>query len=654
MKKILPLFAFSAFVLFPAGSVNAQTGTTGKFQIFSAIPDPVNAGERVVFRTTILNQGTEAWGERTYFIEAEIYDGSKDFAGKSERTIGGTDVNPGETAQSEINFIVPPKYSGTYYYRILLVQNGRRIAESDLQEFNVTGIQGKTALWKPQWLKFSGQMTLSFRNTDSNNWRNFVGNASFNGTTGILKGKTELSFDSFLTSKSTASETWLQNVENRVQNLLLKNAGNNYVFAVGDIIPSFSYLSLSGAGMRGAYLKVNSGKLSNEVVLTRLSEPQTPSDGFPGVYERWVWGVRTKYGISGPLNIGASYVAGEDKANSLMVSTSAAAPQRGGVYGFTLDYKPYAAWTASYELMFSEINPDIFAQTESRISGLAYRAEISRTTAKSAAGVWYINARPNFCAIGSPGIQGDRRILDFHAGASLTDDLSVGAGFNTWSDNLLNDASKLTTTQNTYRANAGYAFGKPLPSVSLSYSFNNAAANDISKQDNNTSDIGIVLGRQGDKTSKTFWSAQFQQVSYTDKTGLADNLLTRKTALNVRTPAGTAVTIDSGLGLTKIDNISRSFSGVIQSYVASVFWNTLPGRFSMQFWVNHSIEGNDAPEAVMKKDFFKTDTVTEFSFTLKPGLTVVIGGILNVKTDRITDANSSTERGVTTRLILNF
>ncbi|MEW6040926.1 MAG: hypothetical protein AB1633_05340 [Elusimicrobiota bacterium] len=648
----VPRWVVLLFTLY--SRLSGQTPNTGKFLTILPTPNPVNAGERITFKVSTLNQGTDSWQPMSYFLESEIFNVQKDYIGKTEQITGTQAVNTGEVVSLDVPYTIPAKFSGKYFFKVYLTRGGIRIAESELLEFNVIGMQEKVTLWKPRWLDFSGQLTLSLRNTDRNNWRNFIGNASFNGTADILNSRTNFVLDNFVTSRSTASETQFGNIENKVSNLLLKNTGENHVLAVGDVIPNFAQLALYGSGMRGLYFNLNRGRTKSETVVLRAIEPKEPDSGSMGIYERWIWGLRIRQQILPRLDMGFNYIAGEDKSNSISVSTSNPNPQRGKVYGATLEYKSFdfmGRWEISSEIMFNETQKNLFVSTDSAVTDFGYRFGINHSIKSNNMKVNFIETRPDFYSIGSRNIQNDRRMFDFSNELSITEKTDVNLGFNQWSNNISNVPGKLITTQRSYKTGFKYKPDKPLSEVTGQYTYTMNSANDISRLNNFTSNVQFLFAGE---FNNRVWRVDLQQVYFIDETKIADNLLTRKITLNSNTLFATPLAADFGIGFIRTENLIKKFADLTYSYSAGTFWNAIPKKFSVQLWINHTLQSNDATLTSWKTDYSRTDTITEFSFNLKRSLTLITGVILNFKNDYLSPQNNYTEKGALLKVIMNF
>ena len=166
-NKALFFILFSAVCVCPAFAEDFAS-----LQFTVAAPDPVMAGDTVTLQTLVVNTGSSPWLKGTYYWTGEIYtlEGeNRKFLAQTETVSPPEDVAPGAAHGAQIPFTVPENMQGRrLLYRIFLVKDGKRILETDYKGFQVIEKEFRPPV--PQDFKIGGDVTLSYKNSSSDNW----------------------------------------------------------------------------------------------------------------------------------------------------------------------------------------------------------------------------------------------------------------------------------------------------------------------------------------------------------------------------------------------------------------------------------------------------------------------------------------------------
>ena len=487
MSVIKSLYYFTAIQLGAAALITfspmlLHATNEGKVQLSMASPDPVNAGEQIVFRTAVHNQGNVTWEHAKYYVQVEIFNENMKYVGRIRNPASDTDIRPGETATIEVQFSVPTNYNGPHFYKVYLIMDSQYIVESDYYRFDVIAISPGT---KESFLKdFSGSMSISFRNTDKNNWNNLTASLNLNS----ISYKSENPMQFFVNTYHTLKSTDTTKMRDEVFSFFYSKTGAKYSFEMGDIFPNFSKLGLSNMSMRGMYYERRMEKVSTEFVASRIEAPTDNSIAYSPVYDRWLTGAKTKYFVSPRLTLGANYILSFDNAGSIGTPQTGITPAQNIVWGGMMGYKLSEPLELETEFMVSDNNFDTsFVSTSAvPVTDYGWRTGLNYKRFKLNSKMYIQESRPNFYSFGAPGVKNDRRMFDFQNKYAMNEKIDLNLGYNQWSDNLVRDPLRITSTQKTYSSSVGYMPVKDASRVIGGYSFSENTGDMREKEDNYT------------------------------------------------------------------------------------------------------------------------------------------------------------------------
>ncbi|OGS21634.1 MAG: hypothetical protein A2252_12670 [Elusimicrobia bacterium RIFOXYA2_FULL_39_19] len=638
---------FLAILVFAQAVLTAQP--EGSVQLSYPTPNPVNAGEHIILRTTVLNQSTQLWEKTKYHIQIEIYNSERKYIGKVQPKSNQSDILPGSITDINTEILIPASYNGDYFYKIVIIVNNQHAVESELFSFRVIAVASK--IEKPLWEKFGGRFNVSLKNTDKNNWNNLSGGLNVDGITYNSKNPTQLFLNTYHTSKSSNAFE----LKNEIFSFLYSKIGENYALQVGDILPDFSKLALYKLSIQGIYLQNTFSKTSTEFLLSRTEQPPQES-GITSVYERWMGAGKIQHIVSPKVTLGLNYVSCFDKKDTIIkVSTQTISPTRNTVYGLTGNYKLLKEWEFEAEAMYCDQNFDTdFMSTGTMVNDYGIRLGANHSIEKIKTSVFVMETRPNFYSYGSPFIKNDRRTFDIRTNIDTSQKLVSRLGYNQWIDNLSKDISKLTITQKTYDTRFDYKLSTDAKIITLGYSFNEAFAQDRTRQDNYTNTFSIGFSNTREKLN---WSATFQKIDYTDKMKLSDDIRTLKTGFTIFKPISTRLNLNTGINLVNAENTVKKYTTFTQYYSASILFKAIPDFFNVQLWTYYTIQKNNTDLVIEKIDFTGMNSDLECSFKIKKNLTWVIGTIYELSDSYNSSTwgyDSNLEKGVLTRFIIDF
>jgi hypothetical protein len=639
----MPLSFAAIAVFFAAGTLFGADA--GKFQLVVAAPDPVVASEDVTFQLIAVNVGTEKWQANQYYLEAEIYDAQKKYLAKTSRQRGINTIDPGSTGLFYIPFNVPSNYVGTYFYKVYLVYKEQRIIESDFSSFGVVPLP--YAPPKPAEFKLGGNAVLSYRHTSRYEWKDYTGNFSLNLVGQLMEHAMLFNLYTFHTPVST---TTAQGVNSEIYTILFNYYGTGYSLGLGDVLPTFSPLSLYGTGMRGAQYEGKSGIFSTSLVGARTAKSVEGNTSTNGTFERWLVGAKAGVDLPLDINLSGNYVTSFDRQESINTFGPVLAPANNVVTGAVMQWllADYLNFTAEYQT--SSYWADTRLSTSS-INDTAYRAELMATPRNFTIRTSIQETKPNFYSFGSPGSPRDRQTLDFYASGLFFNRLTLNAGANRFRDNLGNDASKVTTTQSIYNAGVSYNTPGRWPKPSLSYATNEAVGDPKTAQDNYTNNISLGLSSQ---VGIINLGLSLQQSAFRDRNKISDDLDTNTAGLTINSSFKSRLSLNFGVTSSDSKNLSKTILSKSPSYSFSINYSVVPNKLAVQTWGTFMRRQNDATAQTLMVDRQDSSGNLEFTWLVNPSLAWTLGGSYVQVIDTLTAANDIIERGVNTRLSYSF
>jgi hypothetical protein len=629
---------FCVGVLFFAAGRDVHGADTGQFQLIIAAPDPVVAGERVQFQVIAVNQGTEIWDPRRLYLQAEVYDADKKYRGRADRFRPATAVNPGESLLANLVFEVPVDYAGKYFYRIFLVHNDQRIIESDFRSFQVR--ERPLVPAKPPPVALGGNIVASYKNETGPN--DYVGNLSVN-LVGRMKERSFL-FNTYTFHDRTDSLD--------VYTVLLNYYGPWMTTGVGDISPTFSPLSLYGQGMRGGMTEGRFGAGGSvgwgfKLVGARTVESQEGTATTDGVFRRMLYGGQGELYLPGRVTLRGNYVSGSDVEDSVEVTgpTQTPADDRVSGGGATWELWPGVKLEGDYQTSAFKADEK---STAPAVMDSAWRGGLGLEFSKLIFSGYVQRTGTDFVSFGAPNATRDRFTYDGTLSVYPVSWVSLYGSFNRYRDNLEDDPSQVTTTQQI--VNGGLTFTLPTQtSLNTGYSVNTAVGDPRTAQDNETVTFsyGATQGWRGQSLSATFQTSEF-----TDKTRTSNDLLTNTIGGALNLSRGTRLSASLGATVSSTeDQVDRSVQET-RSYSVSMSAELVRNLLYSQIW--GTLTATNDNDVVNRADREDTSANIELTYQLKATLALTLGAYRNATEDAVTSANDVTANGGNVRISYSF
>jgi len=642
LKRYNSLFRFLIFSLcFPIFlsllPSSASGSYVGKVQLAVPSPHPVKAGETLTFQVIMVNTGTEKWRAGEYSLLAEIYDGEKNYLTKTDSIKGRVDVDAGGTVSLYIPFQVPGNYSGTYYWRIFLTYLNETIFSSDYYDFSVMPIAVAPRAALP--FKIGGNFITSYENSSREEWKDYTGNISLN-----LIGRF---FDRAFSLNVYTYHTIEDNFD--LDTILLNYYGPLFTLSAGDIMPSFSPLTLYGLGAMGGAI-VTEGRFSTGLVIARSEEAVKGSTSTNGTFSRYVYGIQEKVELPLNLAINTSYVFSDDNEGSLDEDEwgPSLTPVKNGVVGTGINWKSGAGIELNGEYAYSNYWEEPGDSPEEKVSDYSFKFESLIEGEKFSFDATYERIEPDFFSLASSEVTNDRAGYEFlteYGGLSFA---NLSLEFNEYRDNLAEDPSEVTSTQSIFTGGVDFPMGN-LPDMSFGYSLNQMMGKPRSALENNTQTFSLGLAHSLGKLSL---SSNGQLSDFRDKTDSSHDLSTLAGSFNLTATPTQSLSITSGVTLTRTKDLYDKSKDNSQSYSLGVNWAVIPQRFTLSTWGTLVIgKSNDVTTPA---DNTTTDASLEFSYSFRTGLTLTLGYELDLYRDTEDSSNNFEGHGFITRLSLSF
>jgi len=618
---------------------SASGSFVGRVQLAVPSPYPVKAGEKLTFQIIMANTGTEKWIAEEYSLRAEIYDAEKNYLTKTDSVRGKVEVEAGGSVSLYIPFQVPGNYSGSYYWKIFLTYLKETIFSSDYYDFSVTPIT--IAPRAPLPFKIGGNFIASYENSSREEWRGYTGNISLN-----LIGRF---FDRAFSLNAYTYHT----IDNKfdLDTLLFNYYSPLFTLSAGDVMPSFSSLTLYGLGALGGAI-VTEGRFSTGLVIARSEEAVKGSTSTDGTFSRYVYGIQEKVELRQNLSINTSYVLSDDNEKSLDEDKDewgpSLTPVKNGVAGIGINWEPGGGIELNGEYAYSNYWEDTEYSPKEKVNDYGFKFESSIEREKFAFDATYERIEPDFFSLASPEVTNDRAGYELAADYEGLDFASLSLGFNEYRDNLAQDPSEVTSTQSIFTGAIDFDMGK-LPDISVGYSLNQMLGKPRSALENNTQTFSLGLSHS---LERLILSSSGQLSDFRDKTDSSHDLSTLTGSFNLTTTPLQSVSITSGITLTWIKDLDDKSIDKSQSYSLSMNWAAIPQRFTVSAWGTLVLaESNDVTTPA---DNVTTDASLEFSYSFRTGLTLTLGYELDVYRDDVGSSNNYEGHGFITRLSISF
>jgi len=633
------LFSLSFLVFLSFFPSKVSASLVGKVQLAVPSPHPVKAGEKLTFQIILVNTGTEKWRAGEYSLRAEIYNSERNYLTKTDSIIGRVDVETGGTVSLYVPFHVPGNYSNTYYWRIFLAYLNEVIYLSDYYDFTVMPISVTPKVPLP--FKIGGNFVTSYENSSREEWKDYTGSTSLNLIGRLLDKAFSLNVYTYHTADNRFD----------LDTILFNYYGSLFTLSAGDIMPSFSTLSLYGLGARGGAI-VTEGRFSTALVVARSEEAVKGSTSTNGTFSRYVYGIQEKVELPLNLGISTSYVFSDDNEKSLDESEGewgpSLTPVKNGVAGIGVNWKSGGGIELNGEYAYSDYWQDTEGYPNEKVSDYGFKLESSIERGKFSFDASYERIEPDFFSLASPEITNDRagyEILTDYEGLGLA---GLSLGFNEYRDNLAQDPSEVTSTQSIFTGALELDMRR-LPDVTVGYSLNRMVGEPRSALENNTQSFSLGLSHSLKSLSL---SSNGQLSEFRDRTDSSHDLSTLTGTFNLTSSLTQSFSITSGVTLTRTrDLVDRSMDRS-ESYTLSINCRVIPQRFTISAW--GTLVSTKSNDATTPADNATTDVSLEFSYSFKTGLALTLGYEFDAYRDAEDSSNNYEGHGFITRLSLSF
>jgi len=611
----------------------------GKVQLAIPSPHPVKAGEKLTFQVILINTGTEKWIAEEYSLRAEIYDAEKNYLTKTDSIKGRVEVDAGGTVSLYIPFPVPGNYSGTYYWKIFLTYLKETIFSSDYYDFSVMPVTVAPEAALP--FKIGGNFITSYDNSSREQWEDYTGNISLN----LIGRFFDRAFSLNVYTYHSASDKF------DLDTILFNYYSPLFTLSAGDIMPGFSPLTLYGLGALGGAI-VTEGRFSTGLVIARSEEAIKGSTSTDGTFSRYVYGIQEKVELPKNFTINTSYVFSDDNDKSLDWDKGewgpSLTPATNGVWGMGINWESGAGIELNGEYAYSNYweEPKDSAKKKFKDYGIKFASSLEREKFSFAAS--YERIEPDFFSLASPEVTNDRAGYELLTGYQGISFANLYLGFNEYRDNLAKDPSEVTSTQSIMTGVLDFDVDK-LPDITIGYSLNLMLAKPRSALENNTQTFSLGLSHSLERL--TLYSSG-QLSNFSDKTDSSNDLSTLTGSFGLTGTLTRALSITSGITLTRTTDLDDDSIDKSQSYSLSVNWGVIPQRLTVSTWGTVVVAKSN--DLFVPADNITTNVSLEFSYSFMSGLTLNLGYELDAYKDDEDSSNNYEGHGFVTRLSYSF
>ena len=637
--RIPAAFIFLFLALLPLAAPAYADGAAS-LQFTVAAPDPVMAGDEIVFQTLVVNTGSSAWQKGNYYWVAEIYsiDGDeKKFVTQTDPISPQETVQPGSAHGVQIPFLVPEMYSGRrLLYRAFLVVDGKRLLETDYKGFQVIEREFKPP--PPQDMKLGGDISFTYKNSSQDSWGHSQGITSAN-----IVGKVKDS--SFLFN------TYLIHTYHRpiTPNLIFLNYYAPWgTLSLGDVSPTLTPLSMDGQGMRGVAFERTRGNVSWTALAGRIVAPEDPTLTTAGRFARYTGGFRLSYQANPVLRLTMDSVLSRDDEFSVTQDTriTVVLPQQSLVYGGMAEWRISPKLSYLGDAQASKYQPNMDAPGDK--SGTAWKQEFKWRGDLFSARAAYSRVGTKFASFASPSVIPDRATLDADAGIPLASWSSLAMTYNTYTDNLDKDPAKTTTrqTQASFSDTTRVFSGTMLTTA---YMTNTALGKPAAVQNNKTTTLSFsVLQPLGAHNL----NASFQSSNFVDNTGFSHDLETSLISLSGSFKISPRMSASAGYVDSNTKDKNDSSAAKNNTVNANLAY-AVPGRsLAFQFWTALSAGQNNSPTLPSKTSSLSLNLETTWLKSASSKIT--FGAGMLSKTDKYNPALEGTDLTLLTRYNYSF
>ncbi len=586
----------------------------GRIQLTVVSPDPVKAGEEVVFQVIVLNTGEEKWAAGSYVIEIELFDSEKGYLTTTRGYKGMVDVDSGETTLVYIPFKIPEDYSGAYYYKITLTHEAVRTITSEHYDFIVIPVVVPAKPLFP--VKIGGNTILSFRDNSEDNWKNYLGNISVNMVGRVYNNPVQFSAYTYHTRDEILD----------FDRVLFSYYGKDTNISAGDVMPSFSSLVLYSKGMRGFEISNKKNKLKTSLVGAVLAEKEAGSEEKSGVFSQYLLGGHGEVKLPYNLCVDLSAVSSFDNVGSLNDEEMGFAeiqpsPVRNNVGGVSVKWEPVSSEEfevdVNGEYAVSDYRSDI--SDDSGAQGKAGKAwklgfDMNRGSFLFSGKLQRIN--PDFVSLGSPTATRDRAGFDMTTSCGFSKNVSVSGGYNSYSDNLENDITKVTVNQSILSGGLSLNLEK-LPPVNIGYSLNRMLGNPENALNNYSSNWSVGMACNWGRTSLSL-GGQISDFKDNREESSIHDLNTIMGNMNLNMVVNDILTVTSGVNLSRKKDLHDKTAEATRALSIGMNYKVVPEKLVLIGWGSLSQAGSGIENTVI-------NTNMELNYNVKRTMTLTLG-----------------------------
>ncbi|MFA5859777.1 MAG: hypothetical protein WC955_12015, partial [Elusimicrobiota bacterium] len=361
--------------------VNAYSAESVIIPYVSVSPEPCRAGEPIKFKVVLLNNGTVIYEKGKLSVELVFFNNKKRFIAKAGIIKNEIESLTGTTLDIIVPYTLNPEWTGKYFYRISVKHRNKTVYESGYYDLNV--IPRIKAAKKIMPVEFDGNLVMSYRSRFTETDYQYYGNTNLNTVGHIMESTVMFNLSAFHP----------QSIASQVQYLMFNYYTKNWYALAGDILPSFSNLSLQGAAMSGLQVATDETKmlyLNTVVANIDTQNLRLFTGGKIGVNLPW-----------NNINAGVTYVSSNDEEGAV--------PRLGNnVIGGMVGYKLGEVFSINAELQGSE-SIDRTAAEMIRVQDYAWGVDARIDTGWFKLGLALQETQPEFMSLSAPNVVNDRQ-----------------------------------------------------------------------------------------------------------------------------------------------------------------------------------------------------------------------------------------------------
>ena len=617
----------------------AAAADQASLQFTVPAPDPVQAGEAISLQALAVNTGATAWAGGSYYWMAEIYDVEYRFLARTERISPVEAVPAGGVAAVTIPFAVPATATGRRFYRVYLYKDNRQLLESDYKAFQIVE---KEIPPPPEVVDYrvEGNVTVSLKDSSIGRWRRVSGSTSIN-MVGKVKDSSYLLNANLLHEPGKAVDPY--------SILVSYYAPWGRIYA-GDLLPTFSQLSVYGLGLRGGMIEQQKGRYDWSVLGGQSVTSQAGTAVINGRFARSIYAARWGAALPGRLKFGVNaFQSGDEpgslssdpKSNNFKGPTLVAQKNSGMGVNLVWDAAKGVALLADYQR--NEFSSGVGPKASDAAKRLEFRWEAKRFKLKT----YVQQAGAKFVTFAAPAVVGDRNTMDVSLGLFPAAWYTLNLAGNQYTDNLANNPNKLTTVQRLISVSNALR----LPSrtdLSFGGSMNTAKGKPTTALNNKTTTVNFGITQA---ISKHSVSLNAQSSRFVDVNKLAHDLDTQTLGLSANLALPHSALASLGVTQSQAKDKADGSKRVSRSTSAS-YSRPLRPKLTGQFFGSLTTSKNTSP--LFPSDSSTLSINSEVTASLSKSSNLALGLGFNSSKDKTVASNNVKEIVVSTRYSYSF